>query len=260
MKNIDRLLQIMARLRDPVNGCPWDVKQTFETIAPYTLEEVYEVLDAIERRDMADLRDELGDLLLQVVFHARMAEEAGNFDFEAIAGAIADKLERRHPHVFKGQPITTEAELHQTWAEKKQAEKRAKQGADESILGDVPPALPALMFATKLQERAAGVGFDWPDMNGPLAKIEEELQELKAEIKSGNKAKITEEIGDLLFSICNLSRHLKLSPELSLKSSSNKFKNRFQYIEKETKNNNENLKSKSLDEFEELWQKAKKKA
>lgn len=258
MKNIDRLLQIMARLRDPVNGCPWDIKQTFKTIAPYTLEEAYEVLDAIERNDMDDLRDELGDLLLQVVFHARMAEEAKHFDFEAIAGAIADKLERRHPHVFSGQNITSDAELHQSWEEKKRAEKKAKQGANTSILEDIPPALPALMFATKLQERAAGVGFDWPDKSGPLAKIEEELAELRVEIESGNKEKITEEIGDLLFSICNLARYLKLSPELSLKSSSDKFKYRFQNIEKSLKNSNEDLKSKSLDELEELWQKAKK--
>lgn len=258
MKNIDRLLQIMARLRDPVNGCPWDIKQTFKTIAPYTLEEAYEVLDAIERNDMNDLRDELGDLLLQVVFHARMAEEAKHFDFEAIAGAIADKLERRHPHVFSGQNITSDAELHQSWEEKKRAEKKAKQGANTSILEDIPPALPALMFATKLQERAAGVGFDWPDKSGPLAKIEEELAELRVEIESGNKEKITEEIGDLLFSICNLARHLKLSSELSLKSSSDKFKYRFQNIEKSLKNSNEDLKSKSLDELEELWQKAKK--
>ncbi len=258
MTNTDRLLAIMARLRDPVDGCPWDIKQTFESIAPYTLEEVHEVLDAIRRGNMADLRDELGDLLLQVVFHSRIAEESDYFNFDDVAGSIANKLERRHPHVFESQKITSDTELHQNWNQKKQAERAAKQGADVSVLSDIPPALPALMLAVKLQERAASVGFDWPDRNGPMDKIHEELVELKTEIHAGDMEKMADELGDLLFSICNLARHLKLSPEICLLNAAQKFKTRFESVETNVKRTGKSMQSMTIDELEHLWQNAKK--
>ncbi len=260
-QNLARLLSLMQRLRDPINGCSWDVKQTFESIAPYTLEEAYEVLDAIEKRDMDSLRDELGDLLLQVVFHSQIAADQGSFDFDAVAKAIADKIERRHPHVFSNQTAKTGKEVQQSWNQRKLEENRAKNRGQTpgltSILDGVPANLPALISAVKHQEKAATVGFEWPDYTGGLLKIDEELAELKSAIASRGK-NIDEEFGDLLFSICNLSRYFKVSPELSLMRTIAKFKSRFNYIESILKQKNEDIASQSLQQLEDLWSMAKK--
>lgn len=217
---IERLAAIMARLRDPVRGCAWDVAQTWSTIAPYTIEEAYEVADAIERGDVADLKDELGDLLLQVVFHSRIAQEAGAFSLADVAGAIADKMERRHPHVFGDGGAG-----HADWERVKAEERRAKGGA--GALDGVAISLPALLRAEKLQKRAARVGFDWPDASGPRAKIDEELAEVAT---AGDDAR-TEEIGDLLFAVVNWARHLGVDAEGALRLANRKFERRFRAME-----------------------------
>ncbi|WP_246167463.1 nucleoside triphosphate pyrophosphohydrolase [Sphingomonas piscis] len=233
----------MRRLRDPVTGCEWDMVQTFATIAPYTIEEAYEVADAIERGDMADLKDELGDLLLQVVFHSRMAEEAGLFDIGNVADAISDKMERRHPHIFGDAPNGG----HHLWEQVK-ADERASKGA-QSALDGVAIGLPALMRAEKLQKRAARTGFDWPDPSGPRAKIVEELEELDAE---QDRERQEEELGDLLFAVVNLARHLKIDAEEALRKANRKFECRFRAIENEP-----GFSSLDLDAKEELWRRAK---
>jgi ATP diphosphatase len=241
---LERLREIMRRLRDPVSGCEWDTAQTFETIAPYTIEEAYEVADAIARKDMDGLADELGDLQLQVVFHAQMAEEAGQFALEDVIERICDKMERRHPHIFG------EAEHggHYLW-EFIKAEERAAN-PDKSALAGVALALPALERAAKLQRRAARVGFDWPDMTGPRAKIDEELAELDAETDHHRKL---DELGDLLFAVVNLARHLNVEPEAALREANRKFEQRFRAIEQEP-----GFADLTLDEKEALWVKAKK--
>src|SRR5437660_7895614 len=216
MRPLDRLLEIMARLRDPECGCPWDREQDFSTIAPYTIEEAYEVADAIARGDMAALKDELGDLLFQVVFHARMAEERRLFAFEDVAAAIADKMERRHPHVFGSVQINSVAAQDKAWEEHKAAERRDRgqaSGAAESVLDGVALALPALLRADKIQKRAARIGFDWPDADAVIDKIEEELAELEFEIDAeSDGAVVEEEMGDLLFAAANLARKLEVDP------------------------------------------------
>ena len=239
---LGRLVAIMRRLRDPVSGCEWDRRQSFETIAPYTIEEAYEVADAIYRRDMDALADELGDLQLQVVFHAMMAEEAGHFTLEDVIIRISDKLERRHPHIFG------DAEHSPGWEEIKAAERRHK--AHESVLDGVAQALPALDRAAKLQRRAARLGFDWPDAEGPRAKIDEELEELAAE---QDQERRTEELGDLLFAVVNLGRHLKIDPEEALRKANRKFEQRFREIEQTP-----GFVELPLDEKEELWLAAKR--
>ena len=218
---IERLRAVMARLRDPERGCEWDVAQTFETIAPYTIEEAYEVADACTRDDMGDLRDELGDLLLQVIFHSRIGEEAGAFDFDRVATAIADKMERRHPHIFGNSSDGG----HHLW-EAIKAEERAEK-ADTSAIGGVALGLPALMRAEKLQKRAARVGFDWPDAGGPRAKIDEEL----VEVAEAAAADQVEEIGDLLFAVVNWARHLGVDAEAALRAANVKFERRFRAME-----------------------------
>ncbi|MBW8784252.1 MAG: nucleoside triphosphate pyrophosphohydrolase [Novosphingobium sp.] len=245
--SLDRLLRIMARLRDPQTGCDWDVAQTFATIVPYTLEEAYEVADAIARDDMADLKDELGDLLLQVVFHARMAEEAGHFAFADVAAAIADKMEARHPHLFGGDPAT-EASREVRWETLKAAERTAA-GATSALDG-VALALPALLRAEKLQKRAARVGFDWPDAHGPAAKVREELAELA---DARTDAERFDEAGDLLFAAANLVRAYGIAPEDALRSANAKFERRFRAMEALTKD----FAALSLDEQERLWQAVK---
>ena len=215
---LQRLADIMARLRDPDHGCEWDIAQSFATIAPYTIEEAYEVADAIERQDLDALKDELGDLALQVVFHARMAEELGAFDLADVLTAIADKMERRHPHVF--------ADGHSPGWEAVKAAERADSD-DPSALAHVAQALPALLRAEKLQKRAARTGFDWPDASGPRQKILEELDE----IASAPEAEIEEEIGDLLFAVVNFARHLKIDPEAALRKANHKFERRFRAME-----------------------------
>ena len=242
--DIDRLVAIMARLRDPVSGCEWDTVQTFETIAPYTIEEAYEVADAIARDDMDSLVDELGDLQLQVVFHAHMAEEAGLFTLEDVLNRISDKMERRHPHIFGD----AEHGGHHLW-EIIKAEERAVN-PDKSALAGVALALPALERAAKLQRRAARTGFDWPDVSGPRAKIDEELAELEAETDHDRKL---EELGDLLFAVVNLARHLNIEPEAALREANRKFEQRFRSIEQEP-----GFADLSLDEKEALWVRAKR--
>lgn len=245
--NIERLVAIMARLRDPVRGCEWDTVQTFETIAPYTIEEAYEVADAIERADMADLKDELGDLLLQVVFHSRMAEEAGHFVLKDVVDAISDKMERRHPHIFGDVADGG----HHLWEQIKAEERDAKGHA--SALDGVALGLPALTRAEKLQKRAARTGFDWPDPSGARAKIDEEL----AEVEAASDAERMEEIGDLLFAVVNWARKLGVDPEAALRVANVKFERRFKAMEAEAGDAFETL---DLDAQEALWQKVKAQA
>jgi len=251
-KPINRLLAIMARLRDPQDGCAWDIEQTFASIAPYTVEEAYEVADAIERGDLADLKEELGDLLLQVVFHSRMAEEQGAFAFDDVAEAISEKMIRRHPHVFGEAELRTSAEQTAAWEEVKAAE-RAKKGRAKSLLDEVPTGLPALTRAVKLTGRAARVGFDWPDADHVIAKLHEELAELQAEIAAGDKAKMREELGDILLVVANLARKLDLEPEDALRSSNAKFARRFRYIEQRLKERGKTPEQSDLAEMDALW-------
>jgi len=244
MTDIDHLVAIMARLRDPVSGCEWDTVQTFATIAPYTIEEAYEVADAIERGDMHELKDELGDLLLQVVFHARMAEEAGDFALQDVVDAISDKMERRHPHIFRD----AASGGHHLWEQIKSEERGAK--GHESALDGVAIGLPALMRAEKLQKRAARTGFDWPDANGPRAKIDEEI----AEVEAASDAEREEEIGDLLFAVVNWARKLGVDPEVALRAANTKFERRFRAMEDDA---GEAFASLSLDAQERYWLRAK---
>ncbi len=255
------LLTLMAQLRDPDTGCPWDVQQDFASIAPYTIEEAYEVADAIARGDIADLRDELGDLLLQVVFHARIAEEAGHFDFTAVAAAISDKLVRRHPHVFGDQGKISAATQSASWESLKAAERAANaaaKGRPESVLDGVPLPFPALLRAYKLQRRAARVGFDWPELAPVAAKVEEEWAELTAEIdNAGDQARLTEEVGDLLFAVVNLARHLDIDPEAALRAGNAKFERRFRAVEDGFREKGLQMAAASLEDMEVLWNAAK---
>lgn len=250
-ESMDRLLTIMARLRDPVSGCDWDRAQNFASIAPYTIEEAYEVADAITRQDLPALREELGDLLLQVVFHARMAEETGAFTFADVAQSIADKLEARHPHIF-GEADGSEEAQSQRWERLKDEERRAK-GADSAIDG-VALALPALMRAEKIQKRAARVGFDWPDTQGPADKVREELQELL----EAEQADQLEEAGDLLFAAVNLTRAMGIDAEVALRAANAKFEYRFRAMEKLAAERGVDFSALSLDQQEALWQAVKK--
>jgi len=256
LRPIDRLLAIMARLRDPRDGCPWDIEQTFATIAPYTVEEAYEVADAIERGDLTDLRDELGDLLLQVVFHARMAEEDGAFDFDDVARAINDKMVRRHPHVFADESYGSLAEQKQGWEQLKAAERQEK-GRTGSLLDDVPVGLPALTRAVKLSRRAAGVGFVWPSAEEVLEKLDEEVAELKVEVAAGDIDKARQEMGDVLFVVANLARALDVDPEDALRATNAKFIRRFRYIEQKLAEDGKSPESSDLPEMDALWNEAK---
>ncbi|MBB5518609.1 nucleoside triphosphate pyrophosphohydrolase [Amphiplicatus metriothermophilus] len=253
---INELLDIMARLRSPDGGCPWDLEQTFRTIAPYAIEEAYEVADAIERDDMAALKEELGDLLFQVVFHARMAEERGAFDFADVVAAICDKMIRRHPHVFEA-PDGRDADAQTAaWEDQKAEERRAKGAA--SLLDDVPVALPGLARAVKLQKRAARVGFDWTNVEDVLAKLEEEVRELQAAACTKSADAIEDEFGDLLFVIANVARHLRVDPEAALRRANEKFARRFRHIETRLAAAGRDLAEASLDEMEALWTEAKR--
>jgi tetrapyrrole methylase family protein/MazG family protein/ATP diphosphatase len=258
LRPIDRLLAIMARLRDPADGCPWDLEQTFATVAPYTVEEAYEVADAIERGDLTDLRDELGDLLLQVVFHARMAEEKGAFAFEDVARAINDKMIRRHPHVFGDETYASLAHQKEGWEALKAAERQDKgNGRAASLLDDVPMGLPALTRAVKLSRRAAGVGFVWPTVHEVVAKLDEEVDELKAEIAAGDLEKARQEMGDVLFVVANLARTLEVDPEDALRFTNAKFARRFQYIEARLAERGLTPDESDLEEMDALWDEAK---
>jgi nucleoside triphosphate diphosphatase len=266
-RDIRRLIDIMAALRDPVRGCPWDVQQTFASIVPFTLEEAYEVADAIERGTAEDLREELGDLLLQVVFHARMAEEAGLFDFGRVVEAITAKLIRRHPHVFGDIGALSSDDVKALWGRIKADEKRAKlassasggqpQAAKASALDGIPLALPALSRAMKLQEKAGKVGFDWNDVRAVLDKMREEIAEVEAEITGGSQEALSGEVGDLLFAAVNLARHLKVDPEAALRGANAKFERRFAHIENRLAEDGQTPEGATLDEMERLWLEAK---
>ena len=272
-KTIADLLAVMAALRTPVTGCPWDLEQTFETIAPYTIEEAYEVHDAIERGDRAELRDELGDLLLQVVYHARMAEEEQAFAFADVVDAVTRKMIRRHPHVF-GDETARAATLEKGWWEKIKAEEKAEKGngdataASTSLLADVPLALPALSRAVKLQAKAARVGFDWPSLGPVFAKMREELAELEeiatpadprgpAGTTAPTDPRIAEELGDLLFVIANVARHLAIDPETALRAANTKFTRRFAHIETRLAEQGKQPAASTLEEMDALWDEAK---
>jgi ATP diphosphatase len=254
---VDRLRAIMERLRHPEDGCPWDRAQDFASVAPYTIEEAYEVADAIERGDLDDLRDELGDLLFQVVFHARMAEEQGAFDFRAVVESICNKLERRHPHVFGDARYATAEEQTQSW-EAFKAEERAARGQATSQLEGVPVGLPALTRAQKLGRRAGQVGFDWPDADGPRAKIDEELAELDAARRSGAPPDaVAAELGDLLFAVVNLARHLGVDPEQALRGTNARFERRFRQVEAGLAARGVEPAKAGLELMDELWREAK---
>ena len=257
-RDISRLIEIMAALRTPGSGCPWDLEQTFETIAPYTLEEAYEVADAIARGDVAHLKDELGDLLLQVVFHARMAEEQGAFAFGDIVEAITAKLIRRHPHVFAHEDGKTANAVKGLW-ERIKAEERAARGepAEAGALAGVPVALPALTRALKLQKKAGAVGFDWNDPRAVLAKIREETDEIEAALDAGDEAHAATEVGDLLFAVVNLARHLDADPEGILRAANRKFERRFASIERALAARGKSPKDATLAEMDALWDQAK---
>ena len=260
---MERLLRVMARLRDPDRGCPWDVEQDFDSIAPYTIEEAYEVADAIERRNMEDLKGELGDLLFQVVFHSRMAEELDAFDFEDVAGHIAEKMIERHPHVFGNQEgVDSAGAQTRNWEARKAAErsrKAAQEGRSPSALDGVAMGLPALMRAEKIQKRAARVGFDFPEIGPVAGKVDEEWAEVRAEIESGDRDRQEEEIGDLLFAVVNLARFLRIDAEAALRNANSKFVNRFQEVEKALAAEGRSVEEASLDEMDAHWNAAKKK-
>ena len=253
----ERLLEIMRRLRDPETGCPWDIEQDFKSIAPYTIEEAYEVDDAIAWGYMDDLCDELGDLLLQVVYHAQMAQEAGAFTFADVVEGISEKMIRRHPHVFGEESRGKSAEQQTADWEKVKAAERASRGEDASALDGVAVGLPALTRAVKLQKRAARVGFDWPQTDQVIDKIAEEAGELREAMASGDKAHIAEEYGDLAFVMANLARHLELDPEEVLRSSNRKFTRRFQGVEAELKALGKRPEQSDLEEMDRLWDKVK---
>jgi ATP diphosphatase len=263
-RDISRLLEIMAALRTPKTGCPWDLEQNFATIAPYTIEEAYEVADAIARNDLDDLRDELGDLLLQVVFHARMAQEQGAFDFADVIQAITDKLIRRHPHVFGDARDLSPDAVKDLWHEIKAQEKAAKAErragggqAHQGALADVPIALPALTRALKLQQKASKVGFDWNDPRAVLAKIREEADEIEAALDAGQKSDAGNEAGDLLFAVVNLARHLDADPEAVLRTTNQKFERRFAWIERALAERGTTPSKANLAEMDALWDAAK---
>ncbi len=257
MTSLDRLLGIMKTLRDPQNGCPWDREQTYATIAPYTLEETYEVLDAINRENFDDLRDELGDLLFQVVFYAQMGSEEGRFNFDDICAAISDKLERRHPHLFGDVSVANSQEVLKNWARIKQAERADK--AQHSALDDIPQTLPALMRAQKIQRRCHDVGFDWTTLEPVLAKVYEEIDEVMFEARQTevDQTRLEEEVGDLLFATVNLARHLGKKAESTLQKANNKFERRFRQVEQIIAAQGLQMNDASLEQMEAAWQAVK---
>lgn len=263
---IDDLIFLMARLRDPELGCPWDVKQSFETIVPHTLEEAYEVADAIERKDWIHLNDELGDLLFQVIFYAQMGSEAEHFDFSSIVSNLVNKLVRRHPHVFpdgtlhsnRADSTLSDEEIKRNWEAIKQQERDAKEAKGLSrVLDDVPRALPALSRAAKLQKRAAQVGFDWNEAEAVLDKMEEELAELREAIREGDKAAVADEMGDMIFAQVNLARHLGVNPEEAVRGTNQKFERRFAFVEDQVLSSERSWEEFTLDELDAFWDLAK---
>jgi MazG family protein len=259
MNSFKNLLKIMAGLRNPDGGCPWDLDQDFASIAPYTVEEAYEVADAIARDDMPGLRDELGDLLFQVVFHAQMAAEAGHFDFADVESGICDKMIRRHPHVFGSEEERQRGAVPGSWEHIKAAERGEATDADGSALDGVAMSLPALKRAEKLGKRAAGAGFDWPDTSGVREKVGEEIAELDEAVALADVDKMAEELGDLLFAIVNLARHLKIDPEQALVGANLKFEQRFRHMEADITDGGASVQELDIDSLEEKWQAVKKK-
>ena len=259
MQSIQRLLEIMARLRDPDGGCPWDRRQTYSSIVPYTLEEAYEVADSIQRGDMRELRDELGDLLFQIIFYSQIAKEEGYFDFNAVAQGICDKMIRRHPHVFGDAESRDEQQLRQAWEQHK-AEERAQLSTSEvaSQMDGVARALPALIRAEKLQKRAARVGFDWPDAQGAMDKVHEELAEVQVELEQGEQARLQDELGDLLFAMVNLVRLLGMDAEQTMSRANEKFERRFRAMEKALQDaGKDDLHELSLETMDAAWESVK---
>ncbi len=257
--NIEELLQIMACLRDPRKGCPWDRKQTWESIAPYTIEEAYEVADAIEAKDFSELKNELGDLLFQVVFYAQMGKEQGLFDFDAIVDGICEKMIRRHPHVFADAEHEDDAALKEAW-EREKSRERAHKGTRTSVLAGVAQALPALVRSDKLQKRAARVGFDWPDAGGAMHKVIEELGEVQDAIDNRSPQAVVEEVGDLLFAAVNVARLLGVDAEQALRRGNRKFERRFQQLERHLQHSGqEDLRQLTLQQLEQAWQQVKEK-
>lgn len=255
--SIDKLRWIMAELRDPETGCPWDLKQTFASIIPHTLEEAYEVVDAIEQEDFTELEKELGDLLFQVVFYSQLGAEEKRFDFDSVVSAICEKLIRRHPHVFASSDFTSDAEIKANWENEKAKERQDKNNDNNlSILADIPRNLPALSQAAKIQKRCAHVGFDWDNIDDVFAKVEEEVLEVKAELHRDNTA-LAEELGDLMFAVVNLCRHAKQDPEVLLRQANNKFTKRFHGVEAQVNNTDKSMEQHTLDELEAFWQQVK---
>lgn len=256
---IDRLRAVMAKLRDPDGGCPWDLEQDFDSIAPYTIEEAYEVADAIKRNDLKDLKDELGDLLLQVVFHSRMAEEQGVFNFDDVADAISEKMIRRHPHVFGIAALETPDAVKKSWEQTKAEERAAKGTDDNSALAGVALALPALTRAEKLSKRAARVGFTWSEPSEVFRDLDEEVVELKEVIDDGRDPdRLEDEMGDILFVVANLARMLKIDPEKALRRTNDKFERRFRYVEAAIRKDGRSVEAASLEEMDGLWTEAKR--
>jgi len=257
MSTIKKILEVMEALRNPETGCPWDIEQDFRSIAPYTIEEAYEVADAIDRNDLDDLKGELGDLLLQVVFHAQMAKEQGEFDFDDVVNAITEKMVRRHPHVFASEAIGDADAQRVAWESHKKREREARGEGESGALAGVTLALPALIRAEKLGKRAAATGFDWPDIDGVLAKISEEIAEIEAARRSGSDQAVAEEIGDLLFTVVNLARHLRVDAENALRAANRKFARRFQAAEQRVKTQGRSWDTLTLEELESEWQAVK---
>lgn len=256
LSGLDKLIEIMSMLRDPTHGCPWDLKQTFASIVPHTIEEAYEVADAIEREDHAELKKELGDLLFQTVFYSQLGQEQQLFDFQQISEAMCDKLIRRHPHVFNSSDFTNEAEIKANWEQEKAKERQEANSAHTSALDDIPLALPALSRAYKIQKRASSVGFDWPEITGVIDKIAEEIEEVKEELEHPEQSmdRVADELGDLYFALTNLVRHLGLKPEQVVHQANQKFETRFRLVEKLA---TEPLNEMNIDQLEVLWQQAK---
>ena len=255
--SIEKLRWIMSELRNPETGCPWDLKQTFTSIIPHTIEEAYEVVDAIEQEDFTELEKELGDLLFQVVFYSQLGAEEKRFDFDSVVSAICEKLIRRHPHVFSSSDFQSDAEVKANWENEKAKERQQKNNdSNLSILADIPRNLPALSQAAKIQKRCAHVGFDWHNIDDVLAKVEEEVLEVKAELHRDDTA-LAEELGDLMFAVVNLCRHAKQDPEALLRQANNKFSKRFHGVEAQVNNTDKSFEQHSLDELEAFWQQVK---
>lgn len=260
LDGINKLIEIMAMLRDPEHGCPWDLKQTFKSIVPYTIEEAYEVADAIEKQDFAEVKKELGDLLFQVVFYGQLGTEQQMFGVSQIADSMSEKLINRHPHVFSDRSFENDDEINANWEKTKAHERTATDPKNNSALDDIPIALPALSRAYKIQKRASSVGFDWPDVNGAIDKVFEEIEEVQHEIKQGtvDKGKLADELGDLYFALTNVTRHLGFKPEDVVRLANNKFDRRFRDVERQSKVADKDMSKMSLEELDNMWELAKR--